>query len=113
MTDVLAPGSVIGIIGGGQLGRMTALAAAPLGYRCHIFTPEEDSPASQVAEKTTVAAYEDEKALAEFAASVDVITYEFENIPVITAETIAATGKPLHPGAKSLAVSQDRAEVYE
>lgn len=107
MTDVLAPGSVIGIIGGGQLGRMTALAAAPLGYRCHIFTPEEDSPASQVAEKTTVAAYEDEKALAEFAASVDVITYEFENIPVDTVQRLSEL-VPVRPQPSVLAVSQHR-----
>ena len=107
MSDVLAPGSVIGIIGGGQLGRMTALAAAPLGYRCHIFTPEEDSPAAQVAEKTTVAAYEDEKALAEFAASVDVITYEFENIPVDTVQRLSEL-VPVRPQPSVLAVSQHR-----
>ncbi len=107
MSDVLAPGSVIGIIGGGQLGRMTALAAAPLGYRCHIFTPEENSPASQVAEKTTVASYEDENALAEFAATVDVITYEFENIPVDTVQRLSKLA-PVRPRPSVLAVSQHR-----
>ena len=107
MPDVLAPGAVIGIIGGGQLGRMTALAAAPLGYRCHIYTPEKDSPASQVAEKTTVAAYEDETALTEFAASVDVITYEFENIPVDTVQRLSEL-VPVRPSQNVLAVSQHR-----
>lgn len=107
MSDVLAPGSVIGIIGGGQLGRMTALAAAPLGYRCHIFTPEENSPASQVAEKTTVASYEDETALAKFAATVDVITYEFENIPVDTVQRLSKLA-PVRPRPSVLAVSQHR-----
>tara|TARA_E500000305_G_scaffold32716_1_gene24780 strand:+ start:3950 stop:5023 length:1074 start_codon:yes stop_codon:yes gene_type:complete len=107
MTDVLAPGSVIGIIGGGQLGRMTALAAARLGYRCHIYTPEENSPASQVSEKTTVASYEDENALAEFAAAVDVITYEFENIPVDTIQRLSKLA-PVRPRPSVLAVSQHR-----
>lgn len=107
MTEVLAPGSVIGIIGGGQLGRMTALAAARLGYRCHIYTPEENSPASQVSEKTTVASYEDENALAEFAAAVDVITYEFENIPVDTVQRLSKLA-PVRPRPSVLAVSQHR-----
>ena len=87
MAGLLAPGAIIGIIGGGQLGRMTALAAVPLGYRCHIYTPEENSPASQAAEKTTTAPFDDEF-LAEFAATVDVITYEFENIPVDTLQRL-------------------------
>jgi 5-(carboxyamino)imidazole ribonucleotide synthase len=107
MPEVLAPGAVIGIIGGGQLGRMTALAAAPLGYRCHIFTPEEDSPASQVAERTTVASYDDEAAFSAFAASVDVITYEFENIPVDTVERLSKLA-PVRPRPSVLAVSQHR-----
>ncbi|MEP3112693.1 5-(carboxyamino)imidazole ribonucleotide synthase [Nisaea sp.] len=107
MSDVLAPGSVIGIIGGGQLGRMMALAAAPLGYRCHIYTPEENSPAAQVSEKTTVASYEDENALAEFAAAVDVITYEFENIPVDTVQRLSKLA-PVRPRPSVLAVSQHR-----
>ncbi len=107
MSQVVSPGQVIGILGGGQLGRMTALAASPLGYRCHIFTPESDSPASQVTDSVTVAAYDDEAALARFAESVDVITYEFENIPLKTAEFLAAR-KPLRPAAATLAVSQHR-----
>ena len=78
----LAPGATLGIVGGGQLGRMTALAAARLGYRCHVFTPEADSPAGQVAAAVTCAEYDDLAALARFAAAVDAVTYEFENIPL-------------------------------
>ena len=77
MTFPLAPNSTIGIIGGGQLGRMSAMAAARLGYRCHILTPEDDSPAAQVAAAVTLADYEDQAALRAFAAAVDVITFEF------------------------------------
>jgi 5-(carboxyamino)imidazole ribonucleotide synthase len=107
VTKPLAPGATIGILGGGQLGRMTALAAAPLGYRCHVFAPEADSPASQVTDLTTVAAYDDEAALAAFADAVDVVTYEFENIPLETAAFLAAR-KPLRPSAEVLATSQHR-----
>ncbi len=78
---VIPPGSTIGILGGGQLGRMTALAAARLGYRCHIFCPETDSPAAQVATASTVAAYEDESGAGPLRLAVDVVTFEFENIP--------------------------------
>jgi 5-(carboxyamino)imidazole ribonucleotide synthase len=103
----LPPGSVLGIVGGGQLGRMTALAAARLGYRCHVLTPESDSPAGQVAERSTVAPYEDRRALESFARAVDVITFEFENIPVETVRFLAAA-KPTRPNADALAVAQDR-----
>lgn len=103
----LAPGAVLGIIGGGQLARMIALAAADLGVRCHIFAPESENPAFDVAAARTVAAYEDEAALARFADAVDVVTYEFENVPAATAAFLAAR-KPLHPGARALAVTQDR-----
>ncbi len=78
----LSPGACIGIVGGGQLGRMTALAAARLGYRCHVFTPEADSPAAQVTNRATVAAYDDLEALERFGRAVDVVTIEFENLPV-------------------------------
>ncbi len=101
------PGGTIGIMGGGQLGRMLALAAAQLGYKCHIYCPEENSPAFQVADQKTIAAYENEEALTEFARSVDVATYEFENVPSQTAAVVAAHTL-LRPGAKALAVSQDR-----
>lgn len=104
---MLTPGSTIGILGGGQLGRMIALAAAELGIRVHIYAPEADSPAFEVASRHTVAAYEDEDALAAFAREVDVVTYEFENIPAASAEVIAALVR-LHPGVKALSVTQDR-----
>ena len=103
----LPPGSSIGILGGGQLARMLALAAAPLGLKCHIFAPEIDSPAFQVADRHTVAAYADEAALTAFAAQVQAVTYEFENVP---SATVAFLEKlvPVRPGAKALAVTQDR-----
>jgi 5-(carboxyamino)imidazole ribonucleotide synthase len=103
----IPPGSVIGILGGGQLGRMTAMAAARLGYRCHIYTDEQDSPASQVAAVTTVASYTDAAALTAFAGSVAVVTFEFENIPEETA-TILEPLVALRPGRTSLVVAQDR-----
>lgn len=103
----LPPGAVIGILGGGQLGRMTAMAAARLGYHCHIFCPEEDSPAAEVARRATVAPYEDETALAGFAAAVDVVTLEFENVPRETVARLAET-VPVRPSAEVLAVTQDR-----
>lgn len=81
---ITPPGSTIGIVGGGQLGRMLARAASRMGYRTHIYTPEKDSPASHVATQTTVGAYQDTAALRAFAQSVDVITFEFENIPAET-----------------------------
>ena len=101
------PGSTIGILGGGQLGRMLALAAARLGLHCHIYSPEKDSGAFEVAKAHTCAAYEDEAALARFAAAVDVITYEFENIPARTAEVLGKR-KPVHPNPKVLETTQDR-----
>ena len=87
MSDVspLPQGSTIGILGGGQLGRMLALAAARLGMKTHIYCPDPESPAFDVTPLKTVAAYDDEDALAAFAASVDVVTYEFENVPAKTA----------------------------
>ncbi|MEQ8664685.1 MAG: 5-(carboxyamino)imidazole ribonucleotide synthase [Rhodospirillales bacterium] len=103
----LPPGSTIGIMGGGQLGRMTALAAAPFGYRCHIFTPEADSPAEQVADTTTVAAYDNAEALRSFADSVDVVTFEFENVPHESVQLLADR-VPVRPGWNVLRVSQDR-----
>ncbi len=103
----LAPGACIGIVGGGQLGRMTALAAARLGYRCHVFTPEADSPAAQVTNRATVAAYDDQGALERFGQAVDVVTIEFENLPV---EPLAELARrvPVHPSPAVLAICQDR-----
>ncbi len=105
--SALPPGSTIGILGGGQLGRMLALAAAPLGLKCHIYAPEVDSPAFQVSAARTIADYLDEKALAEFAAAVDAVTYEFENVPARTVEILEAR-VAVRPGSKALAVAQDR-----
>ena len=103
----LPPGSTIGILGGGQLGRMLALAAAELGLRVHIYAPEETSPAAEVSSAATRAAYDDESALIAFADAVDVVTYEFENVPGETAR-ILSEHAPVRPGAKALATSQDR-----
>ncbi|MGV6846859.1 MAG: 5-(carboxyamino)imidazole ribonucleotide synthase [Marinibacterium sp.] len=105
MTD-LAPGATIGILGGGQLGRMLAMAAARLGFRCHVFDPAPDAPAGQVA-RLTSAAYDDAQALARFADAVDVITYEFENIPTAALDLLE-TLRPIRPGREALRVSQDR-----
>ena len=107
MTDLLATGATIGILGGGQLGRMLSVAAARLGLRCHIFEPGANPPAGDVAHAVTTAAYEDEDALRAFAQSVDVITYEFENIPTSALDIIEKI-KPVRPGRKALRVSQDR-----
>ena len=104
---MIAPGSTIGVLGGGQLGRMFALAAARLGYRVHVFAPEADNPTEQVCAAATHAAYDDLGALKTFAAACDVVTYEFENVPVIAAETIAAT-TPVRPAPNWLHVAQDR-----
>jgi 5-(carboxyamino)imidazole ribonucleotide synthase len=103
----LPPGSTIGILGGGQLGRMTAMAAARLGYLVHVFTPEANSPCAQVSAAETVAAYDDYEALAHFAEAVDVVTLEFENVPLATAEFLAAR-RPFFPSAAALAVTQVR-----
>ena len=104
---MIEPGAIIGILGGGQLGRMIALAAATLGYRCHVFCPEPDAPAQQVSAEATIAAYDDGTALARFAAAVDVITFEFENVPADTAEILAAA-KPVRPAPDALRIAQDR-----
>ena len=103
----LPPGSVIGMLGGGQLGRMAALAAAALGYRTHIFCPETACPASQVTSLSTIASYDDQEALAAFADAVDVITLEFENIPLASAHFLAEH-KPLRPGPEILRICQNR-----
>jgi 5-(carboxyamino)imidazole ribonucleotide synthase len=97
----------IGIIGGGQLGRMLAMAAARLNFRTIILEPQADCPAAQVANRQIVAAYDDPAALDELAAACDVVTYEFENVPVSAAERLAAS-RPVHPPPKALDVAQDR-----
>ena len=105
--NALAPNAAIGIIGGGQLGRMSALAAARLGYRCHILTPEPDSPAAQVAAAVTLGDYEDAAALRRFAEAVDVITFEFENVSAAGLELLQSI-KPVRPDPTVLRISQDR-----
>ncbi|MBV9859438.1 MAG: 5-(carboxyamino)imidazole ribonucleotide synthase [Alphaproteobacteria bacterium] len=104
---MLAPGATLGILGGGQLGRMTALAAARLGYRCHVFATEPDSPAGQVCAAATVASFEDKAALARFSEAVDVATFEFENIPGEAVRQVAAV-RPVLPRPEILEITQDR-----
>ncbi len=104
---VLKPGAIIGILGSGQLGRMLALAAARLGFKCHVFAPDSESPAFDVVQRATCANYADTDALARFAESVDVVTYEFENIPA-EAATFLAARVPVLPDPKVLATTQDR-----
>ncbi|MCX7303017.1 MAG: 5-(carboxyamino)imidazole ribonucleotide synthase [Hyphomicrobiales bacterium] len=103
----LRPGAAIGIIGGGQLGRMLAIAAARLGYRTVILEPQSDCPAAQVANHQIVASYDDPAALAELSGQADVVTYEFENVPVAAAGRLALD-VPVFPPPKALEVSQDR-----
>ena len=105
--EMLAPGSTIGIMGGGQLGRMTALAAARLGYRCHVFADEDDSPAAQVCSAATVAEFTDHKALARFAAGIDIATFEFENIPAASVRLVSGL-TPVLPRPEILEIAQDR-----
>ncbi|MCW8915247.1 MAG: 5-(carboxyamino)imidazole ribonucleotide synthase [Magnetovibrio sp.] len=110
MSDTLKaipPGSTIGIIGGGQLGRMTAVAASQLGYRVHVFTPEHDSPTEHVADAATIAAYDDQDAIEAFGQTVDVVTFEFENVPAETVRHLEAI-VPVRPSWECLAVAQDR-----
>ncbi len=107
MTNPLATGATIGILGGGQLGRMLSVAAARLGFKTHIFEPGANPPAGHVADRVTTAAYDDADALTAFAKSVDVITYEFENIPTAALDTLEAL-RPIHPNRRALATSQDR-----
>ncbi len=103
----LPSGAIIGILGGGQLGRMLSVAAARLGFRCHIYEPGVNPPAGDVAHAVTCASYENEAALRAFAASVDVITYEFENVPTSALDLLESL-KPIRPNRRALATSQDR-----
>jgi 5-(carboxyamino)imidazole ribonucleotide synthase len=104
---VLETGATIGILGSGQLGRMLALAAARLGFKCHILAPDPDSPAFDVVRRVTCADYADTEALARFASEVDVVTYEFENVPAEAAMFLAAR-VPVLPDPSVLATTQDR-----
>ncbi|HEX3114120.1 MAG TPA: 5-(carboxyamino)imidazole ribonucleotide synthase [Bradyrhizobium sp.] len=103
----LKPGDTIGILGGGQLGRMLAMAAARLGLRCHVFSPDPDSPAFDVVLNATCAEYADVEALELFANDVDLITYEFENVPAAAAMILGAR-RPVLPERKILETTQDR-----
>jgi 5-(carboxyamino)imidazole ribonucleotide synthase len=103
----LPPNSTIGLVGGGQLGRMSAIAAARLGYRCHILTREVDSPAAQVSHAVTISDYEDPASLRAFAAAVDVISFEFENVSARGLDLLASL-KPVRPAPSALRISQDR-----
>lgn len=108
MTDQpLLPGSTIGILGGGQLGRMLSVAASRLGLKTHIYNDTPDAPAADVAAASTVGAYEDRDAIARFAGQVDVVTCEFENVPAATLKT-AAGAAPVFPPVKSFEAAQDR-----
>ncbi len=107
MSECLAAGSVIGILGGGQLGRMLSMAAARLGYKTHIFEPAPNPPAGDVAHAVTTAGYDDLEALKRFAQSCDLITFEFENIPAPALEILSQTC-PLFPDQRALETSQDR-----
>ena len=106
----IPPGSTIGIVGGGQLGRMLSVAAAQLGYKTHIYDPHEYSCADDVAAYRTRAAFESVEAIRRFGENVDIATYEFENLPV---ESLKALGPKLRPGIRSLEIAQDRANEKE
>ena len=107
MSDPILPGATLGIFGGGQLGRMFALAAFQLGYKVHVFSPQQDCPAAEVATLHTVADYHDCAAVTRFSQSVDVITLEFENVPAKALET-AARFSPVRPSGRVLHITQDR-----
>lgn len=107
MTEPLRMGATIGILGGGQLGRMLSIAASRLGFRTHVFEPGANPPAADVAHQLTTAAYEDTDALFAFASTCDVITYEFENIPTVALDMLQDHA-PIRPGREALRVSQDR-----
>ncbi len=106
-SEALQPNSVIGIIGGGQLGRMSALAAARLGYRCHVLTDDADAPAAQVAASVTLGSHDDPEVLRRFAGGVDVVTFEFENISASGLDLLASL-RPVRPSVSILRISQDR-----
>ena len=105
---ILAPGSRIGILGGGQLGRMLAMAAARLGFDVSIYSDTADSPAARVAADVLVAGFEEGEALREFAVSVDAITMEFENVPACAVEVLAEAGPLVRPNPRALSIAQDR-----
>ena len=108
MTRVIAPGAALGVLGGGQLGRMFTIAAKRMGYRVHTFSSEDDSPAGQVADREVTASYEDLEALRTFAGGVDVVTFEFENVPIDAVDAIERVA-PVRPSGVALHTAQQRA----
>ena len=108
MTRVIGPGAALGVLGSGQLGRMFAIAARRMGYRVHTFSPEVDTPTGQVADVEVVAEYEDLDALRAFARQVDVVTFEFENVPIVAVDAIEAI-TPVRPCGMALQTAQQRA----
>jgi len=106
-TGPVLPGATLGVLGGGQLGRMFAMAARRMGYRVTVFAPEDDTPAGQLADREVRSPYEDLDAVADFARSVEVVTFEFENVPAVTAEA-AARHAPVRPSCNALHMTQDR-----
>ena len=106
--SVLRPGSTLGILGGGQLGRYMAMSAQSRGYRVAVLDPQDDAPAHQVANIKLVAPYDDPEALRKLADSCDAVTFEFENVPASSLEPFAEKGVPMRPGPKALASCQDR-----
>ncbi len=112
MTDPILPGATLGVLGGGQLGRMFSLAARRMGYRVHVFVPQADSPAGQVSDHEERAAYDNLDALRHFAAGVDVVTFEFENVPAETAAAIADV-VPVRPSGSLLHTTQHRRREKE
>lgn len=107
MNGKILPGATIGVLGGGQLGRMLTLAARRMGYRVHVLAPEDDTPAGQVADLEIQAEYEDEDAVSQFVQSVDVVTFEFENVP-LTATQVAQRFVPVRPKGSVLHITQNR-----
>ena len=107
--SLLPPGSTIGILGGGQLGRLIALEGARLGFDVHVFTQSNRDPAARVCARAHIAPWDDREALAFFAAACDLVTLEFENVPVATVEAVEAFGTPVRPGLFALTITQDRA----
>ncbi len=107
------PNGVVGVLGGGQLGRMLSMAAARLGLRAHIFCPEENCPARDVSAAHTIASYTDENSLKKFAAQVDVVTYEFENVPAETVSILEGLGVAVAPDKRALEIAQDRLKEKE
>ena len=110
--EALLPGTTIGVMGGGQLGRMFAIAARRMGYRVHTFSPEKDGPAAQFSDRATVASYDDEEAVMGFVRTIDLLTFEFENIPEATIER-TSRARLVRPRGEVLLIAQNRLREKE